>query len=81
MYQQAEEAPKKEEKPDRPKSPGFLAKILAPFKNGEKKTEKKVKAEKAKKSDKKEEVCCIYLSIFPRDGNLWPPSGCSRSRC
>lgn len=58
---QAEEAPKKEEKTDRPKSPGFLAKILAPFKNGEKKTEKKVK-EKTKKSEKKEEVC--YLSSF-----------------
>ena len=61
---QAEEAPKKEEKPERPKSPGFLAKILAPFKNGEKKTEKKVKEKTHKKSEKKEEVShtlCFFL--------------------
>lgn len=44
---QAEE-PKKEE---RPKSPGILAKLLAPFKGGEKKVK-----EKTKKSEKKEEV-------------------------
>lgn len=72
MCLQAEEAPKKEEKTDRPKSPGFLAKILAPFKNGEKKTEKKVK-EKTKKSEKKEEVC--YLSFFlclSLDGDSYP---------
>ena len=63
---QAEEAPKKEE---RPKSPSFLAKILAPFKNGEKKTEKKVKekVEKKKtekKEDKKEEVCSLSVLCF-----------------
>lgn len=54
---QAEETPKKEE---RPKSPGLLAKLLAPFKNGEKKAEKKPK-EKTKKVEKKEEVSCILL--------------------
>jgi hypothetical protein len=57
---QTEEAPKKEE---RPKSPGFLAKILAPFKNGEKKAEKKVK-EKSKKTEKKEEVC-VAVCCWP----------------
>ena len=55
LLSQAEEAPKKEEKPERPKSPGFLAKILAPFK-GDKKTEKKVKEKTEKKKvEKKEE--------------------------
>lgn len=57
------EAAKKEEKSDRPKSPGFLAKILAPFKNGEKKTEKKVKEKTEKKKvEKKEEVCVFILN-------------------
>lgn len=46
-----------EKKEDRPKSPGLLAKLLAPFKGHEKKekTEKKPK-DKAKKAEKKEEV-------------------------
>ena len=58
---QAEEAPKKEE---RPKSPSFLAKILAPFKNGEKKAEKKVKEKSAKKTEKKEEVRHVLYFLW-----------------
>ena len=45
----AEEPHKKEE---RPKSPSLLAKLLAPFKGGEKKVKEKV----TKKVEKKEEV-------------------------
>lgn len=81
-FLQAEEAPKKEEKPERPKSPGFLAKILAPFKNGEKKTEKKVKekTEKSKKSEKKEEVRVVVW--LPLSSTVWliDATGGSRSR-
>ena len=53
---QAEEAHKKEE---RPKSPSLLAKLLAPFKSGEKKPKEKP----VKKTEKKEEVC-LYVSLF-----------------
>ena len=55
-FRQAEETPKKEE---RPKSPNFLAKLLAPFKNGEKKVK-----EKTKKTDKKVEVRCVRCRCF-----------------
>jgi len=48
---QAEEAKKEE----RPKSPGLLAKLLAPFKDGKSKAEKKAKAPKSPKKDKKKE--------------------------
>ena len=59
-------------KEDRPKSPGLLAKLLAPFKGEKKeKAEKKPKEKAAKKTEKKEEVCWIkwlsthdtYLSV------------------
>lgn len=46
---EAEAETKKEE---RPKSPGLLAKLLAPFKNEKAKVEKKVKAPKSPKKDK-----------------------------
>lgn len=60
---EAEAAPKKEE---RPKSPGLLAKLLAPFKNDKAKVEKKVKAPKSPKKEKKKEeaevrrICRFY---------------------
>lgn len=48
------DAPKKE---DRPKSPGILSKLLAPFKEGKKQIEKKVKAPRSPKKEKnKEEI-------------------------
>jgi hypothetical protein len=49
---EAEASPKKE---DRPKSPGLLAKLLAPFKGDKAKVEKKVKAPKSPKKEKKKE--------------------------
>lgn len=56
----AEPATTEAKKEDRPKSPGLLAKLLAPFKHSEKPKEKKVKEKspKDKKAEKKEEVSC-----------------------
>ena len=79
-FRQAEETPKKEE---RPKSPNFLAKLLAPFKNGEKKAEKKVK-EKTKKTDKKEEVRrmrCQCFSVTHGDSGSCCYRGGSQGGC
>jgi hypothetical protein len=52
LYHQAEAAPADAKKEDPPKSPSLLAKILAPFKN----VEKKAKAPKSPKKEKKDEV-------------------------
>ena len=53
-------------KEERPKSPSLLAKLLAPFKNGEKKAEKKVKEKTHhKKTEKKEEVSHLLFSEMP----------------
>ncbi len=49
------EADAEAKKEDRPKSPGLLAKLLAPFKNEKAKVEKKVKAPKSPKKEKKKE--------------------------
>ncbi|KAH9063387.1 hypothetical protein EDB87DRAFT_178494 [Lactarius vividus] len=49
---EAEPTPAEAKKEDHPRSPGLLAKILAPFKS----VEKKVKAPKSPKKEKKEEV-------------------------
>jgi hypothetical protein len=57
---QVEPEAKKEE---RPKSPGLLAKLLAPFKDG-KKSEKKVKAPKSPKKEKKKEEAEVSLFYF-----------------
>lgn len=64
LYVQAAEgeAAKKEE---RPKSPGLLAKLLAPFKNEKKgEKEKKVKAPKSPKAAKKKEVSEVGFNWF-----------------
>jgi len=55
---QAEPEAKKEE---RPKSPSLLSKLLAPFKDGKSKTEKKVKAPKSPKKEKKKEEVEVGL--------------------
>ena len=53
-------------KEERPKSPSLLSKLLAPFKNGEKKAEKKVKEKTHhKKTEKKEEVSHLLFSEMP----------------
>lgn len=59
-----EEAPKKEE--ERSKSPGLIARLLAPFKKEKGEKEKKIKAPKSPKAAKKEEVevCVFYLSLI-----------------
>ena len=49
---QAEAAPADAKKDEAPKSPSLLAKLLAPFKN----TDKKTKAPKSPKKEKKDEV-------------------------
>jgi hypothetical protein len=54
-------------KEDRPKSPGILSKLLAGFKDGKHKAEKKVKAPKSPKKEKKKEeaeVRFIKVSFF-----------------
>lgn len=56
------EAPKKEE---RPRSPGLLTRILAPFKETKKQVEKRVKAPKSPKKEKqKDEVSNSRLMLF-----------------
>lgn len=56
------------ESPKRPKSPGILAKLLAPFKHEKAKVEKKVKEKTAaKKTEKKEgEVSSIIICVVTR---------------
>jgi hypothetical protein len=58
---QAEAEAKKEE---RPKSPGLLSKLLATFKDGKAKGEKKVKAPKSPKKEKKKEEAEVDLRSF-----------------
>ncbi len=59
---QAEAEAKKE---DRPKSPGILSKLLAPFKDGKAKAEKKVKAPKSPKKEKKKELAEVsFIVVF-----------------
>ncbi len=65
-FVQAEEAPKEEakadaapeatKKEDRPKSPGLIQKLIATFKHTKSEAEKKVKAPKSPKKEKKKEI-------------------------
>jgi len=61
LNHQAEAAPADAKKEEPPKSPSLLAKLLAPFKN----TEKKPKAPKSPKKEKKEEVKVRGVVVGP----------------
>jgi hypothetical protein len=61
LNHQAEAAPADAKKEEVPKSPSLLAKLLAPFKN----TEKKAKAPKSPKKEKKEEVKVRGVVVGP----------------